>query len=321
VGATLSEIAGCAVIPSYGKIWNMGHVQLTQLFDGPVLVQEKIDGSYFAFGIIDGRLQARSKGQAIDLDAPDKMFALGAETVKCLEGRLKPGYVYCGEYLNKPKHNTLAYDRTPLLNVVLFDVETEPRTEKWLSPEELAREAERIGLELVPSFEGKDWTYETLAGLLTKVSCLGGQTIEGLVVKNYNRFGIDGKVLRGKYVSEVFKEVNGADWKKRHPAQADIKLSLALAFRTPARWNKAIHHLREAGQLTDTPKDIGPLLKEINQDVLTECSDEIKERLFKWAWKDLSRELTKGFPEYYKQKLLEKQFDDHDCVGHRDRAD
>lgn len=297
------------MIPSYGKIWNMGHRQLDKLFEGPVLVQEKIDGSYLAFGILDGRLQARSKGSALDLDAPDKMFALGAQTVQRLESQLTPGYVYCGEYLNKPKHNTLAYDRAPAQNVILFDIETEARSEKWLSAPELAREADRLGLECVPIFAVETWTYETLAELLTTVSCLGGQTIEGLVVKNYDRFGIDGKMLRGKYVSEAFKEVNGADWKKRHPAQADIKLSLSQAFRTPARWNKAIQHLREAGLLTDTPKDIGPLLQEINKDVLAECSDEIKERLFKWVWKDLSRELTKGFPEYYKEKLAQNEQD------------
>lgn len=299
------------MIPSYGKIWNMGHRQLGELFNGPVLVQEKIDGSYFAFGIVDGRLQARSKGSALDFDAPDKMFARGVETVKSLESQLTPGYVYCGEYLRQPKHNTLAYDRVPAQNVILFDIETEARSEKWLCAADLAAEACRLGLEVVPVYPGENWNYVTFDECLQTTSCLGGQKIEGLVVKNYNRYGIDGKMLRGKYVSEAFKEVNSSDWKKRHPAQADIKQSLAAAFRTPARWNKAIIHLREAGQLTDTPKDIGPLLKEINSDVLAECTDEIKERLFKWVWKDLSRELTKGFPEYYKQQLLEKQFNEN----------
>lgn len=299
------------MIPSYGKIWNMGHRQLDKLFEGHVVVQEKIDGSYFAFGVLDGRLQARSKGQAIDLDAPDKMFALGVETVKRLECQLMPGYVYCGEYLNKPKHNTLSYDRTPDQNIILFDIESEARSEKWLSAAEVVTEAARLGLESVPTFlnYGETWTYEALANYLTTTSCLGGQTIEGLVVKNYNQFGIDGKMLRGKYVSEAFKEVNGADWKKRHPAQADIKLSLTQAFCTPARWNKAIIHLREAGVLTDTTKDIGPLLQEINRDVLAECSEEIKERLLKWVWKDLSRGLTRGFPEFYKNRLAQNEQD------------
>ena len=300
------------MIPSYGKIWNMGHRQLGQLFDGPVLVQEKIDGSYFSFGIIEGRLQARSKGAALDFDAPDKMFARGIETVKNLESQLTPGYVYCGEYLNKPKHNTLAYDRTPAQNVILFDIESEARSEKWLSPDALAVEAARLGLEVVPTFGNGEtvWSHIFFDECLEATSCLGGQKIEGLVVKNYNRFGLDGKMLRGKYVSEAFKEVNGADWKLRNPAQRDIQQSLALAYRTPARWNKAIVHLRDAGLLTDTPKDIGPLLKEINSDVLAECTDDIKDRLFKWAWKNLSREITKGFPEYYKQQLLEKQFNE-----------
>ena len=295
-------------LPSYGKIWNMGHRQLEKLFEGPVVVQEKVDGSYFSFGLVDGRLQARSKSSPLDLDAPEKMFALGVETVKRLESQLTPGYVYCGEYLNRPKHNTLAYDRVPAQNVILFDIEIEARSEKWLSVDDLAREAERLGLEYVPTFNG-EWTYTALTEVLDTISILGGQKIEGLVVKNYDQFGLDGKMLRGKHVSEAFKEVHQGDWKKRHPSGGDIKLDLAQAFRTPARWNKAIQHLREAGQLTGTPKDIGLLLKEINQDVLAECAPEIKERLFKWVWKDLSRELTKGFPEYYKDQLLKQQFE------------
>lgn len=301
-------------LPSYGKIYNLGHRQLTDLFSDPVVVQEKIDGSYFAFGLVDGRLQARSKGQLLDIDAPDKMFAEGVETVKSLADKLTPGFVYCGEYLRRPKHNTLAYDRTPKQHVILFDVETVPASEKFLERRQLAEEADRLGLEVVPHYslvpETDPWTLESLSMLFELTSVLGGQKIEGVVIKNYARYGIDGKMLRGKHVSEAFKEVHNGDWKARHPAGRDIKQELATMFRTPARWNKAIQHLRDANQLTDSPRDIGPLLKEVNQDVLQECAEEIKDKLFKWAWKDLSRELTKGFPEYYKQQLLEKQFKD-----------
>lgn len=296
-------------IPSYGKIFNLGHRYLANLFDGEVVVQEKVDGSYFAFGVLNGELRCRSKGNILDQDAPDKMFVKAVAAVKELP--LVPGWVYCGEYLQKPKHNTLAYDRHPRSHVILFDIEIEARTEKFLDHKLVDAEAARLGLETVPRFPTPDkgWNTLELQKCLENVSVLGGQKIEGLVIKNYNQFGIDGKTLRGKHVSEAFKEVHNGDWKARHPTQGDIKVDLANSLRTPARWNKAIQHLREADKLTDSPTDIGLLLKEINVDILAECEHEIKEQLFKWAWKDLSREITKGFPEYYKDLLMKKQFE------------
>lgn len=280
------------MIPNYQKIWTLGHKGLQNLFEGPVVIQEKVDGSYFAFGLIDGVLHCRSKSQQLDIDAPEKMFSLAVEYCKSISHKLLPNAVYCCEYLNRPKHNTLAYDRVPLNNLVLFDVELERGTHKWASTEWIWAEAGRLFLEKCPIFSdilSFDW-----------VSCLGGQKIEGFVIKNYS----GPELICGKTVSPAFKEVHKGDWRGRNPAPRDIKDELALAYTTPARWEKAIQHLRDAGQLVNGPQDIGPLLKEINKDVLAECEDEIKEKLFKWAWKDLSRRLTRGFPEWYRQKLV-----------------
>jgi hypothetical protein len=41
----------------------------------------------------------------------------------------------------------------------------------------------------------------------------------------------------------------------------------------------------------------------------------IKEKLFGWAWPHLRRMSTSGFPEFYKGKLLEKQFEGVEDVG------
>ena len=53
-----------------------------------------------------------------------KMFDKGAFTALRLfnEGLLAPGVTYYGEYLQKPKHNTLCYDRVPKDNIIIFDV-------------------------------------------------------------------------------------------------------------------------------------------------------------------------------------------------------
>jgi len=300
------------MIPAYPKIYNLGHAYLTDLFADEVLVQEKVDGSYFSFGVIDGKLCCRSKGKQLDMDAPDKMFEKGVAAVKEMDANLGlvPGWVYCGEYLNRPTHNALAYDRVPAHNVILFDImDANAGDQQFMGPYDVAMEAKRLGLESVPVFirDGNP-SLETFTKMLDRTSVLGGQKIEGVVVKNYLRFGRDGKVVMGKHVSESFREVHKSLWKKDNPTNGDIKAVLANMYRTQTRWNKAIQHLAEEGILTDTPADIGPLMREVNADVLAECSDEIKDLLLKHFWKDLSRELTKGLPEWYKEQLLKKQF-------------
>jgi hypothetical protein len=107
---------------------------------------------------------------------------------------------------------------------------------------------------------------DKLKSFLETMSFLGGQKIEGVVVKpiGYGQFGIDKKALMGKYVSELFKEVHGGEWRKNNPTQNEIVEKVALMYKTPARWQKSVQHLKEAGQLEDSPRDIGKLMKEVN---------------------------------------------------------
>ena len=292
---------------TYPEIFNLGHRAVQEIFEDDVLIEEKIDGSQFSFGMIDGVLHVRSKGREFDVYACDDMFKKACETVLALADKLQPDWTYRGEYLSKPKHNALAYDRTPVQNIILFDINT--GEENYLSDYLKLHEANRLGLEVVPVlFKGKVKDVEQIRTLLAKPSILGAQLIEGVVIKNYSRFTQQKKVMMGKYVNESFKEVHRQEWKKDNPTTGDIMLKLVEEYRTPARWNKAIQHLKENGTLLNDPKDIGPLMKEVQIDVLKECKDEIKEKLFEYAWRHLSRNLTRGLPEYYKTKLLESQF-------------
>lgn len=292
---------------SYPEIFNLGHRAIVELFDDNVTIEEKVDGSQFSFGIIDGQIKVRSKGREFEVNACDDMFKKACATVLELQGLMAHGWTYRAEYLSKPKHNSLAYDRTPNKNLILFDVTI--GHEQYLPYEEKMAEAERLGLEIVPLlFRGKVENVEQIRVLLDRVSILGGSKIEGMVIKNYQRFTHQKKAMFGKYVTEEFKEIHHKEWKKNNPTQQDIILALAEEYKTPARWNKAIQHLKEGGEITDSPKDIGPLMKEVNADVLKECEQEIKDRLFSRAWPHISRNLTRGLPEWYKQKLMEQQF-------------
>ena len=291
---------------SYPSIYAIGHRAIDGLFDSDALVvQEKVDGSQISFGIIDGELAIRSKGADIYPAAPEGMFANAVRTIIDLD--LTPGVVYRGEYLNKPKHNTLAYDRTPERHIVLFDIETAPSS--FLTYAEMVAEAQRVGLEAVPLVHvGTVASADQLLGYLERDSFLGGQKVEGVVVKRYDLFTADKKVAMGKYVSEAFKERHGADWKARNPNRQDVVQGIIDSLRTEARWRKAVEHLRDRGELDGSPRDIGNLIKEVVADTEKEEADEIAALLFRHFWKQIGRAVTAGLPEWYKQQLAESAF-------------
>ena len=306
------------MLPSYPSIYALGHKAVADLFLDPVVIQEKVDGSQISFGIvkvfdpaggpIEYRLIVRSKGAELNLAAPDKMFGPGVAIIQGMTGHLTFGWVYRGEYLAKAKHNVLAYDRMPHCHIILFDIST--GLESYLSPAEVAAEAARLGLESVPTlWEGMVDNPQMLRDLLKTTSCLGGPTIEGMVIKNYTRFGRDKHALMAKFVSEAYKEVHAGEWKKANPGGADILALLVGKYRTPSRWMKAVQHFRDAGRLLDAPQDIGPLIPEISADVERECKQEIMEFLYSWAWPKVRRGLSAGFAEWYKERLLERQFE------------
>lgn len=299
-------------LPSYPSVYTLGHKAVVDLFDSDVVVQEKCDGSQFSFALIDDELIARSKGKDQTPPVTDKMFLPAIETVEAIKSNLRPGWVYRGEYLSKPKHNALTYERVPQRHVVLFDVDR--GLEDYLSYGELCKEAERLGLEVVPLLAefgpGEVKSWDMLKQFLTYESFLGGPKVEGIVIKAYGRFGPDKKTLMAKYVSEAFKEVHDKEWKAANPSGKDALSTLVERLRTEARWQKAVQHLKENGQLQGTPQDIGPLLKEVQQDILKEERERIQEALFNWAWQRISRGVVAGLPEWYKERLAESQFEE-----------
>lgn len=294
---------------SYPSIYNCGHKALAGYFDGPVIVQEKVDGSQFSFGVIgdEQELKVRSKGATIYPDNPPKMFARAVQTVQGLQDKLRLGWTYRGEVLDKPKHNTLAYDRVPAQHIILFDIND--GEESYLPYEQVVSEGQRLGLEVVPTlYSGKVENLEQFEALLDTVSVLGGQKIEGVVAKRYDLFGPDKKVLLAKYVREEFKELNSKSFRADNPTRGDVMQRLIAMYKNESRWAKAVQHLRDAGALQNDPKDIGALMKEAQADIEKECADEIRDALMAWALPQIKRGAVAGLPQWYKEKLLASQF-------------
>lgn len=292
----------------YPKVWNLGHPNVATIFDeGEVIVQEKYDGSQFSFCWTGEKMLMRSRRVVIDpeLEVPD-LFQPTVEHIMSLDPKVFiEGATYRGEAICRPRHNTLEYDRVPKGNFVLFDVETSLNT--FISPLDFGIIASQLGIEHASVLTTLREGWQQVVGLeefvseaLKSNSTLGGP-IEGIVFKNYSKFTQFDHVMMAKYVSEQFKE--------KHQGNLNFKSGknfvelLAMQYRSEARWRKSVERLRDEGKLENSPKDIGLLMKELNEDFNEECADEIKEKLWDRYRKNFNKEIAKGFAQWYKDRL------------------
>lgn len=295
---------------TYPKVYAVGHAAIQDLFKGNVVVQEKVDGSQISFGQFGDELKIRSGNRVFD-QYPDSMFAKALEEIEYiakLKG-LHNRWTYRGEYLRKPKHNTLKYDRVPTHNIIIFDISVGDN--EFLYRGKVMEECQRLGLEYVPTFyTGLVSSPSELKKLLDKSSVLGGTKVEGVVIKNYRMFCADGRVMMGKFVSEEFKEIHKKEFSKDNPSKGDILEYLKSRYCAVGRWAKAVQHMKEAGEYSPDVRNIGPLIKLVHQDIEEECGDEIKQHLYNWAIKQILRASTRGFPQWYKERMLEGAFNE-----------
>lgn len=285
-----------------------GKREVADVLDGRVEITEKVDGSQFGFGIVDGELKMRSKGAEIVGDPP-ALFKPSCDTVQTAyeNGAIPEGVWFWGEAMCKPKHNTLQYERTPKGHIALFGAVEDDTFLDYSSIEFLA---DRMGMDVVPLIYDDDGSWvdaDYLMSLLDRESFLGGAKIEGFVVKNYAKNWLLGgtvvPIMCAKYVSEAFKEAHGSTWKKENTGKGRWE-TFTEGLRCERRWEKAVERLAEAGSLTNSPKDIGLLVKSIQQDVGEEEKSTILEVLWQEFGRDAVRKSAQGFPEWYKERLL-----------------
>lgn len=316
-------------IPSYTKILALGSSGTENALIGKVVIQEKLDGSLFGFGVNDyHQITMRSKSVTYGLPESDemiplvvdKMFVKAGESVQRFAKILKENYqntYFYAEFMQSPKHNTLKYKETPHNNLMLFDGLTNGR---WMTREELKTAALLFDIDLVPELwtgdlsvylrEKNEKGYSSPGDFLTRMtettqSFLGDAIIEGVVVKNYEQtILLGGHIfpLFTKYVRESFKELHTLDWKDRQPK--DNLHEYINSFGTEARWQKSLIHAKEQGILTNSLKDIQPLIEMVQRDVEEEEKENAKNMLWKMFRKDILGSSIRGFVDWYKKKLL-----------------
>lgn len=303
------------------KIFTIGDKYTEGIFDGPVSITEKVDGSQVNFGYNekDG-LWILSKGSTCHLGDNNKLFHPAVEHIHKLHAarKLPAGWSFHGETLHAPRQNTLVYNRVPKNHIALYGVAAPDGSQIHMGKtgplKPLPEWAEYLDIEVVPEFfTGVINPAEVLKKLeewLDRESFLGGQKIEGVVIKNYAKeCFIGGQLLplmQAKFVSEAFKEKHKVAWPENNKSPL---VAIGDMVRTPARWHKAIQKLVENGTIEYHPRDIGAILKNLHLDVEEEDKEDIKEQLYKAFSKDIKRAAVRGLPEAYKVWLVERMSD------------
>lgn len=291
-------------IKSFPKIWALGSKYAQGIFDTDVEITEKLDGSQFAFSYYGDELVVRSKGAVIDKDDPQKLFKPAVDHVKSIQEYLNIDYAYYGEAVCSNRHNTLSYDRTPKNYIALFAI-YDMENHRWLNYCEMQDEADSLLIDCVPLLHSGKADGELCRGLIGKESYLGGAVAEGVVVKAFKDVEVAGVVYpihSAKFVTEEFKE--------KHSHNKEFKSGKSNAqeffeqFNTEARFQKAIQKLKESGEFQGEPKEIGKLMKILNEDLEEECKEDVKDALWQMFRKEFMKAATKGFPEWYKRQLL-----------------
>lgn len=262
------------------------------VFNHQVEVQEKVDGSFISFGVINGELQIRSKRTVIS--GGNNRFLVAEQEIRARESLLWPGAVYYGEYLEKPKHSHLCYKRIPAGHIVIYDILV---NNIFMQHQQRASHILTLGWEPVRVFGVYDDCPDVVS-FLGQESQLEGVDIEGVVLKGHNERG-DRTELIVKYVSPKFKEVHSA----KHKSGGSPARQLGSLLRTEARWRKSIQHLDDEGILRHNPEDISFIIKEIHEDIEKEQLDRIKADLWKAYRVEILRTATRGVAEFYKQQL------------------
>jgi hypothetical protein len=300
----------------YWKIWALGDKYTDGIFNGPVSIQEKVDGSQLNVSSSNKEgLQFLTNKSSVSLGDGNKMFSPVVEYFHSIEDRLVPDWTYHGEAITKTKHNTLNYERVPKGFFVLWGV-SKPDGTLVDNHGELTSIANTLGVDVIPElFYGvidPTKVMDMLEEMLQNKSFLGNEFIEGVVIKRFGEEFFVAKqlqpLMQAKFVSSQFKERHKIAWPNSNKGPLVL---IGEMVRTEARWLKAIQKHKESGAYEGNPRDIGPLMKLLNTDIDEEDKEELKEQLWKAFSKDIKRSATKGFPEFFKALLIKEQEERH----------
>lgn len=303
----------------FPKVLGLGQPLLAEIFDDPVDLTSKIDGSQCRINLTESNVQCGSKN--VDI-ADDKMFTIAYEQANRIwvDNKWKEwgsDITLFTEFLNKLKHNVLSYNRVPLNNIYLFGALIDG---KHIQTEKLIELAHDLNIEPphIIASQIKIDNPDDLNKYLETESVLGGTRVEGIVIRNsyksyppllISTMAFMDYPLVGKLVRDDFKERLNKEWSGKRQREEPIT-KITAEFLTEARFHKAIQHLEETGKITYEMNNLKDIIPEFYNDLLDEEKDEIIKVVMASFWKPLKRKCDNFAVQEWKKYLLAKQFNE-----------
>jgi len=302
----------------YPKVLSLGQPLISEIFDSPVEISEKVDGSQCRIQITEDNAKCGSKNVGF---ADAKMFSFAHEQADRIWHdemwkNFGDNITLFTEFLNKEKHNVLIYGRVPLNNLYLFGAIID---ERHLQTQELIELANKLKIEsphiIASEIDIKD--QSDIEDYLKVKSVLGNTILEGVVIKNYHLSyppllassqAFNGYPLAGKLVRDDFKERLNKEWKKTR-LKVDALTKVSAEFLTTARFHKSIQHLADEGKITYEMNNLKAIIPEFYKDLLDEERDEIVKIAMADFWDMLRRKCNNFTVKEWKAYLIEKQFE------------
>lgn len=305
----------------YPKILHIGAPLVDTIFFEEVEITEKIDGSQCRIELTEDSVMVGSKNQGI---ADHGMFEIAHDQGERIHRETdwrelgSELTLFC-EFLEKPKHNTIKYDRVPLNHLYLFGAVVGDTHDHMVTGGliEIAEHLEIDPPNVMSS--GMVESAKDLKEFMSVQSYLGGSLVEGIVAKNYNRTydplqvhsqAYIGYPMAAKYVREDFKTSNAKQWntldrKKGIDAITDM-------FFTGERLQKTIQHLNDEGKIEYQKNDLKYLIPEFFDDLMDEKKEQMTNMIMGEVFKDLKRRASGYVVKAWIDYLTEKQFEDGD---------
>lgn len=287
----------------YMSVVRLGHKTTENVLQpgDPIIIQEKLDGANGSFKLEEGEIVAFSRNERLTEQNNLQGFYEWTQTLDA--NQLRSDVVYFGEWLTKHKINYGDLTKQFFL-FDLYDIEKE----NYIHFTEVKKEAERLGLNLIPVFyEGEYQSLEHLESFIGQTA-LSVKKGEGIVVKNVDYQDVYGKQLFVKLVIDAFKEVQRIK-KTRDPNFQSAEIEAVQSVLTRARVEKWVYKLIDEGVLQANfgMQDMAMILKQITPRIVDDIVQEEGEQIASFDLKEIRKVIGKQLPLLIKEVIESKE--------------
>ncbi len=212
--------------------------------------------------------------------------------------QLNPDYIYYGESMNR--HVVHYNDEVPPF--IGFDI-LDRTTGRFIMPEAMIKEFTRLYLSYAESVRiDRDFEFNQVS----EIKSVYGPTVEGIVIKNYDRLNQFGRPLFAKIVNEQFKEV-----KKIPKPTVDNAGERAIVqqYCTAARLKKVISIIEDSGvawvvDMSAMPRVFNLMIDDILAEHILDIRRDVKSINFAALAKLVGAKTARLLQNYFKDNAI-----------------